>query len=145
VTRLHETITVTRPIDESFAYVADFATTAEWDPGIAQARRVDDGPIGLGSRFAVVAVFNGRRLDLIYEIVAYEPPERIVLRGEGKGFRGVDEITLTTEGNAQTRIDYVADIELTGIAKLAVPFMKGRFDTMAKKAVTGLKAALEAE
>jgi carbon monoxide dehydrogenase subunit G len=145
VTRLHETITVTRPIDESFAYVADFATTAEWDPGIAQARRVDDGPIGLGSRFAVVAVFNGRRLDLIYEIVAYEPPERIVLRGEGKGFRGVDEITLTTEGNAQTRIDYVADIGLTGIAKLAEPFMKGRFDTMAKKAVTGLKAALEAE
>jgi dehydrogenase/reductase SDR family protein 12 len=141
--KLQETIEVTTPIEEAFDYVADFSTTARWDPGIAEATRADDGPVGLGSRFDVVAVFNGRRLPLTYEIVEFDRPHVVALRGEGPNFRGLDRIGFTREGDARTRIDYQADIELTGVAKLVQPFMKGRFDEMGRKAVRGLKAQLD--
>lgn len=142
MTTIRKQIQVPTPIDEAFAYVADFATTAEWDPGIAEARRVDDGKLGVGARFEVVADFNGRRLPLTYEIAAFEPPTRVVLVGEGSTFSGTDEITLTPSAGGGTRITYEADINLKGAGKLAQPFMKGRFEQMGDDAVRGLERVL---
>ncbi|MGZ4150553.1 MAG: SRPBCC family protein [Actinomycetota bacterium] len=141
--RLQETIEVARPIEEAFDEIADFSTTASWDPGIAEARRLDEAPLGVGSRFEVVAMFNARELPLVYEIVEYERPTRVVLRGSGATFQGLDEITCTREGDNHTRIDYVADLRLTGLARLAEPLLGGRFDRMGKDAVRGLKRHLE--
>ena len=141
--RLQETIEIARPIEEAFDEIADFSTTGEWDPGVVEARRLDDAEIGLGSRFEVVAGFNGRRLPIVYEIVEYERPTRVVLRGAGPNFQGLDEITCTREGDTHTRIDYVADLRLTGLARLAEPLWGGRFDRMGKDAVRGLKRHLE--
>ena len=33
----------------TFDYVADFANSQEWDPGVATAERLDDGPVGVGT------------------------------------------------------------------------------------------------
>lgn len=144
MTRVQEEIEVAAPIEAAFDYVADFATTAEWDPGIAEGRRVGEGPISVGSTFEVVADFSGRRLPLTYEITEYERPRRVVLAGEGSTFRGLDEISFAPGAGGGTRITYAADIRLKGLLALAEPFMKGRFDEMAKKAVAGLKERLDA-
>ncbi len=40
MTRLHERIKTTLPIEAAFDYVADFANAQEWDPGVASARRI---------------------------------------------------------------------------------------------------------
>jgi len=145
MTRLHEEIEVARPIEEAFDYVADFAKCAEWDPGIAEGRRVGEGPIGVGSRFEVVADFNGRRMPLTYEITEFERPRRVVLAGEGSTFRGLDEIGFAAAPSGGTRITYAADIRLKGLLAIAEPFMKGRFAEMGRKAVAGLKARLDGE
>ena len=142
MTTIRKQIQVPAPIEEAFAYVADFATTAEWDPGIAEARRVDEGELGVGARFEVVADFNGRRLPLTYEITAFEPPTRVVLVGEGSTFSGTDEITLIPAAGGGTRITYEADINLKGLGMLAQPFMKGRFEQMGDDAVRGLERVL---
>jgi carbon monoxide dehydrogenase subunit G len=142
MTMIRKEIQVPAPIDEAFAYVADFATTAEWDPGIAEARRVDQGELGVGTRFEVVADFNGRKLPLTYEMTAFDAPGRIVLTGEGSTFHGEDEILFASTPDGGTHITYVADINLKGIAKLAQPFMKGRFEEMGDKAVAGLRRVL---
>ena len=44
-----QTIDVAAPLEEAFLYVADFRTATEWDPGIVQSRRVNNGPIGKGA------------------------------------------------------------------------------------------------
>ena len=72
MTRVQQTIHVKAPIEEAFDYVADFSTTAEWDPGIAEASRLDVGPSREGSRFRVIADFNGRKLPLEYTITAFD-------------------------------------------------------------------------
>ena len=38
--------------------MADFSNARFWDPSVSGARK-DDGPIGLGSAFAIVARFAG--------------------------------------------------------------------------------------
>ena len=49
MTRLHETVETALPIEPAFAFIADFANNPAWDPGTAAARRLDSGPVGVGS------------------------------------------------------------------------------------------------
>ena len=63
--------------------------------------------------------------------------------GDGKNFRGTDTISFAPAEGGGTRVTYVADLGLKGVAGLALPFIRGRLDTMSDDAVAGLKAALD--
>src|SRR5690348_916743 len=63
--------------EEAFAYLGDFSTSAEWDPGVVAAERVGVGAIGEGTEFRLVAEFLGRKTTLIYRAVEYEPPRAV--------------------------------------------------------------------
>lgn len=139
--KITRTIEVPVSVDDAFDFVADFSTTETWDPGIVEGRRVDDGPIGIGSTFDVVADFGGQRLPLRYRITEYERPSRVVLVGEGSRFRGVDDIRFSPTAGG-TRIDYLADLRLRGPARIAEPFMRGRFEQLSDDAVEGLSRTL---
>ena len=49
-----------RPLAETFAYLSDFSTTEQWDPGVVEAERLGDAPVGEGTEFRLVADFLGR-------------------------------------------------------------------------------------
>jgi carbon monoxide dehydrogenase subunit G len=140
--RIREVIEVRRPLEEAFAYVADFTTMAEWDPGIAEARRITDGPIGIGTEFDVVALFRGSRVPFRYRVTAYEENRRIVLDGEGAKARSTDEITFEPAA-AGTRIVYEAELRLRGVRRALELFLGVTFEEMGRKAMVGLKAALD--
>ena len=57
---LRERIETALPIDEAFAFVADFANAAAWDPGVASAERIDDGALGVGARYRLGVRMGGR-------------------------------------------------------------------------------------
>jgi carbon monoxide dehydrogenase subunit G len=129
--------------ERAFDFVADFSTTQEWDPGIQVARRLDDRPIGVGSRFELVSRFGSTEQTIVYEIAAYDRPTSVTFVGEGKTFRGTDAISFSDEGGG-TRVTYVADLGLKGLTGLALPFIRGRLDAMSDDAVDGLRQALDA-
>ncbi|CAN5248284.1 SRPBCC family protein [soil metagenome] len=131
-----------RPLAEAFAYVADFSNSAEWDPGIPEARMITDRPVRQGSEFEVVALFRGKRQRFHYVVTAFEAERRIVLTGEGEKARSVDEIKFEPAG-ADTRIVYVADIRLRGIARVAEPLLAPIMNRMADDALAGLKTVLD--
>ena len=139
---LEEKLEVSRPLDEVFAFVGDFANTKHWDPGVAQAEKVTHGPIGVGTRYSLKVVFNGRELPMTYEVTAWDPPNRVVLKGEGSTVRATDEIRFEAIA-AGTRISYRADVRLKGPLALAEPLFRGRFEETGKKAMAGMRAALE--
>jgi hypothetical protein len=133
----------TRP-EETFAYVADFSTTSAWDPGISESRRLDDGPLREGSRFEVVSNFGDRRIPVTYTVTSYRPPERVVLEGIGERFRGIDEIRFSPADGGGTQVDYIADLQLRGLARIAEPFMRGRFEKVVEDGARGLERTLRA-
>lgn len=140
--RVRKEIQVARPLSDAFAYVADFSNSAEWDPGIPEAKRITDGPVRQGSEFEVVALFRGKRQRFHYVVTAFEAENRVVLTGEGEKARSVDEITFEPAG-AGTRIVYVADIRLRGIARVAGPLLAPTMNRMADDALAGLKSVLD--
>lgn len=132
------------PQERAFDFVADFSTTQDWDPGIAKARRLDDGPIGKGSRFELVSRFGSKEQTIVYEITAYDRPNSVTLAGDGKTFHGTDVISFAARERGGTRVTYVADLGLKGLAAVALPFIGGKLDQMSDRAVAGLKGALDA-
>ncbi|HSL09772.1 MAG TPA: SRPBCC family protein [Actinomycetota bacterium] len=142
--RFTRRIEVPTPPEETFAYVADFSTTSAWDPGISDARRLDDGPLGEGCRFEVVSTFGGRQIPVTYTITSIRPSERVVLEGIGDRFRGVDDIRFSPAEGGGTRVQYVADLRLRGIARIAEPFMRSRFEQVVEDGARGLERTLRA-
>ena len=143
MTRLNERIRTSLPIEEAFAYLADFANSEEWDPGVDSARRVGDGPVGVGARYQLGVRQGDRVVPMEYRITQYEPPGRVVLVGSGSGIQATDEIRFEREGD-ETVVDYTADIVLTGVLRLVQPFLGGTFRKIAENASDGIERTLAA-
>lgn len=140
--KLHETRLIDRPIGEVFEYAADFDNIESWDPGVASSRRLDDGPLGVGSRFELGVSFGARQILMTYEITEYEPNERVVLVGEGEKIKAVDDIRFE-EREDKTMVDYTADLTFDNYVKYVAPFMGSIFKKVGERAVDGLKETLE--
>ena len=136
--RYLDVIDLPLPIEGAFDYLADFARSAEWDPGVVAAERLTPGAPRLGSRFRVVASFLGRRLPLEYEIAALERPSRLVLVGGDASLRSVDEISFAPRPGG-TRVTYEARLELGGWRRLADPLLQLAFQRIGRAAARGLR------
>ena len=126
------------PPEVAFDYLAHFTSVAEWDPGVSEATRLDDGPLAVGARFRVV-VKTG---PLVYEVRELEPGRRIRLVAESGTVRSDDVITVTPDGDG-AQVTYVADLTLRGWAVVFSPFLGLVFGRIGDKAAAGLRAKLD--
>lgn len=141
--RLREQLQTALPIDEAFAFVADFANASRWDPGVADAERVGEaGPLAVGALYRLGIRMGGSVSPMEYRITTLEPPHRVVLTGEGSGVSAVDEIRFEPNGSG-TRIDYIADIRLRGLRALLTPLARGTFARIARDAREGMQRTLD--
>jgi carbon monoxide dehydrogenase subunit G len=143
MTVLREELEVDRPLEEVFAFVGDFSNAERWDPGVASSSALTEGPVRVGSRYDLTVLFNGRRLPMTYEVTALDPPNRVELRGSGSTVNALDDIRFEATERG-TRIRYTADLRLRGPLRLAEPLLRRRFDEVGRRAMAGMRAALEA-
>jgi hypothetical protein len=141
VARIRETITVPLSRERAFDHIADFTTTAAWDPGIAAAERLDEGELGLGSRFRVQLALGPFSLPLVYEITRYEPSRRVVLTTSSPLHLGEDDVRFV-RSDGGTLVEWNALFRLRGPGRLLDPLLGQGFRQVAKEAVAGLETSL---
>lgn len=139
------TVETAAPPEKVFAYLSDFTTTNEWDPGTVETTRVS-GDGGVGTRYRNVSSFMGRRTELEYVVREVVPGSRFVLEGNNKTVKAVDTMTFTPAG-AGTRVTYNADFRFKGLMKnLAVvisPLLVLAFKKLGDDAEAGMQKALD--
>lgn len=143
MTRLHEQTTVSTPIEQAFAFTADFANIEQWDPGVAESSQIGAGDIAVGTEFDVLVAFGKRRIPMVYTITEFDAPHRVVLEGVGDNLTAVDEITFEDVDDG-TLITYTADLSFSAPVRWFTPFMGRIFEGIGRKAVDGLSAELTA-
>jgi carbon monoxide dehydrogenase subunit G len=139
--RYKASVDTPRPPDEVFAYLSDFSTTAEWDPGVLEAERLGEEPVAEGSEFRLVAEFLHRKTPLTYRIVEFDPPSAVTFRGENSSVVSLDRITFEPSDGG-TRITYDADLTLKGPLKLADPLLALAFKRVGDRALAGMRKTL---
>lgn len=135
------TVESSRSPQGTFAFMAEFANIREWDPTVAEARALEEGEPGLGSRFFVHVHWLGRDLPLTYEIVEFEPPRRLVLRAENESSISEDTVEVAPRGAGSTLI-YEARVTLKGLARFADPLLGLAFKRLGDNAAAGLRREL---
>lgn len=138
--RVRRIVTAEKPLAEVFAYLSDFTTTTEWDPGTVQTV-LTSGDGGFGTEYLNTSKFAGRETQLTYVVEDLVPNRHISLRGENKTVIAHDTMTFRENGG-RTEVTYTADFTFKGITKLIAPLMKPAFTRLGDEAETGMAAAL---
>lgn len=132
-----ETETFPQPATEIFDLVVDLRHLPEWDPMFERAERLDDGPLGVGSRFQVHGSVPGRDFELEMEIVEYDRPNRALIRGHGEGIETVEDVTVRTTEDG-TELTYRSAFE-TSLPAAVDAAAKPAFVVAGKRAIAGLR------
>lgn len=138
--KIQRTVQTTAAPAVVFAYLSDFTTTTEWDPGTVVTERIS-GDGGEGTKYRNVSEFNGRKTELEYTLVTLNDPSLVVLHGTNKTVDATDRMEIAPHGTG-SQVTYTADFTFKGLAKLAAPFMGGAFRKLGDEAEEGLRSAL---
>lgn len=138
---IERTVTVDRPVADVFAYLSDFTTTNEWDPGTVETVRVS-GDGGVGTTYRNITKFVGQKTELTYVVERVEPQKVFAVRGENKTVTAHDTITFR-ETATGTAVTYRAEFEFKGVAKVVAPLLAPVFKKFGDDAERGLRRALE--
>lgn len=125
----------------AFDLIADFTSTARWDPGIRSSRRLDAGALGVGARFEVGVALGARTVPTVYTITTFDRPSHVVLETEGRWHRGRDDVRVRADGDGCV-LDWSAEFALRGPGLLLDPLLGVGFRRVAAAAVAGLEREL---
>ncbi len=139
--RLERTVTTTAPIDSVFAYLSDFTSTNDWDPGTVKTTLIS-GDGGVGTDYRNISKFAGRETELTYTVIELEPGRKIVLRGENKTVTAIDTMTFTSTPNG-TEVEYSADFTFYFANRLVGLLFAPAFKKLGDEAEEGMTKALE--
>ncbi len=144
MSRYRGTVVSQRSATETFDYLAEFSNAGQWDPGVAGAERLDQGPVGLGSSFRLQVKISSRTFPLDYRVVVYERPHRVVLLAESATVRSEDTVTVVPRPDGGSILTYDAKLTLLGpLAHLNV-FMPLAFRAIGDRGLAGLREVLAA-
>jgi uncharacterized protein YndB with AHSA1/START domain len=139
------TIDTTAPIGKVYAYLSDFTTTNEWDPGTVETKRIS-GKGGVGTEYHNTSKFMGRETELVYTTKVLDPDRRIVLEGVNKTVRATDTMTLS-ETAGGTRVVYNAQFAFNGligkVTPVLSPVLAPAFKKLGDEAEVAMKRALD--
>ena len=110
---------------------------------MVEAQRVNAQAVGEGTEFRLVAEFLGRKNELTYRIVEYDPPHAVTFLGENTTVVSRDRITFESTA-AGTRVTYDADLALKGLLRITDPLLALAFNRVGDRALAGLTRTLAA-
>ena len=138
--KIRKIVTVEKPIEAVFAYLSDFTTTTQWDPGtVLTVRSKGDGLIG--TEYLNTSTFAGRQTQLKYVVEEFTVDQSIGLRGENKSVIAHDTMTFREAGTG-TEVTYTAELTFKGFARLFAIFFKAAFARLGNEAEVGMAKAL---
>ena len=138
--KIERTVTTEAAPDKVFAYLSDFTTTTEWDPGSVLTTRVS-GDGGVGTTYSNTSKFMGRETKLTYEVVEHAAPARFVLCGHNDTVEATDSMDIAADGTG-SRVTYTADFAFKGVAKFIAPLLAPALKKLGDDAEKGLAEAL---
>jgi hypothetical protein len=136
-------VVIDRARDAVAAYAADPSNAPQWYANISSVSWRTEPVVAVGSRMDFVAHFLGRRLAYTYEIVAWDPGVRLVMRTAQGPFPMETTYTWSDVDGGRTRMTLRNRGEPAGFSRVAAPMMVGAMRRANAKDLAAIKRILE--
>jgi hypothetical protein len=134
---------IARPRSEVAAYACEPDNATAWYANIESADWQTQRPLAVGSRFAFVARFLGRRLAYVYEVKELLAGERLVMATTEGPLTMETTYTWANAGDGATVMRLRNRGAPSGFASLLAPVMAGAVRRANRKDLARLKRILE--
>ena len=136
-------IMIERPPGVVSAYACDPANAPHWYANIKSVEWKSEPVMHAGARLAFVAEFLGKRLEYTYEVVEFEPGERMVMRTAEGPFPMETVYTFAQTRDGHTHMTLRNHGEPSGVSKLMAPMIATAMKSANAKDLAKLKEILE--
>jgi uncharacterized protein YndB with AHSA1/START domain len=137
-------VEIERPARDVFPYLIEPEKRVHWVHGLVESTTLDDGELGVGTRFRDVVVDHGQRTTIEAEVERYDPYDGLTARLEARGFVSRVDYDLA-ERDGRTRVACTVETDVTTrIARLLAPLVTRQAQRAIATSLTTLKQLLEA-
>ena len=142
MTKIEGEITIDRPVEVVFDYVADQTNEPQYNPQMVRAEKYTPGPIGTGTRFRSAVKSAGRTAEMQIEVVGYDRPRMLA---STTTMKQMDiEYTLTFDPVAAgTRMRWVGEVRPRGGLRVLGPLVTWVGTRQEQRIWSSLKRHLE--
>ena len=140
--KVQKSAVIERAPSEVFDFVADQTNAVRWQSGIAEIRRLTDGPPGVGTRHAFARTLMGKRLTGENEYTEFEPGHRVTFRTtSGPGLVASYVVEPVDAGSSLTA---TIELDVSGVMSIAEPLIAAALRRDVDANLARLKSILEA-
>jgi uncharacterized protein YndB with AHSA1/START domain len=118
------TVIIPRPLEEVFAFLADFENVPRWNFAIVETTKVSAGPVGVGTTYHQTRSIPSRS-DETFEVTAFEPPSRLEIQGQIGPFRARIDYALEPR-SAGTTVRNSVELESSSLSAIVAPLAASR-------------------
>jgi len=101
---------VDRPVELVFDHLADPETWPTFVPAVVMRRRLDDGPVRVGSRWAAVDRVGPFPFPFVDELLVHEPHRRVVWGSSSPWNSSVEYLCSPDGGGTRVHASYEGDL-----------------------------------
>nr|WP_294692512.1 SRPBCC family protein [uncultured Friedmanniella sp.] len=136
-------VVIDRPLPVVAGFAGDPMNAPGWYRNIESVTWLTDPPVRVGSALSFVAHFLGRRLAYTYEVVDYQPGQRLVMRTAEGPFPMQTSYAWTKVGPGRTRMTLRNEGEPSGFSGVGAPLLAAAMRRANRKDLQALQRLLE--
>lgn len=142
--KFESSIVINRPVENVWAYMADFKNMPVWSPDTVETRITSEGPVQKGTTYVWIGQSMGRRIEVNAKVTEFEV-------NRGWGYQSVSGPFVSSarfaleSANGGTRVTVSEEADVSGFFKLAEPVIARMGKRQMDTGLANLKDVLEAQ
>lgn len=136
-------ITIDRPADQVFAFIADLENLPKWQSGVTESKVLSTGTIRVGTQFREAVKVVGRSAEILCEIIEYVPGNRISFKAASPAIQYEGRYSFEPIRTG-TRLTFSGWTRLGGFWRLVEPFFGGEVKKELEGEMQRIKSLVEA-
>jgi uncharacterized membrane protein len=144
VVRVEHSVVINRPLEDVFAFAADFGNDARWSAAVKVSERTFAGPLGVGAGFRQVTELLGQRIEASGTVTEFEPNRAACYASDSGPIPHRDcRVFEAVEGG--TQVTMAIEAQLSGVYRMAEPMIRSAGLQQLRGDLERLKRMLESE
>jgi hypothetical protein len=136
------TVTIHRPAEEVFAFLADFENIPVWNYAIEKTSKASAGPVGVGTRYRQIRSVPSRSVE-DFEVTVFEPASQLAIHGQIGPFQATISYQLEAKAGATRLVNNVELDPSPAMLRLVAPLATPRIKAAVAQNLGALRLLLE--